>query len=177
MTEGAWIGANVGRVGTSAAGRRILEAGLAYQAANPEKIRNPVVLKPTERLAAVVLVSPLGDRVSLPGKCREIIEEVAAKYGVRPAAIVSPIRKKKIMPSRFEAIFRCVSETDFSLAEIGRVFHRDHTTIGASVMRHCRTNNVTPPRGMNWVASSPEKRKRQEKQRQEQRARTNVEAA
>lgn len=153
MTAAAWIGVNAGSVGTSPAGRRIRAAGLAYQASHPEVIPNPVALAPTERPVAVALVSPLGDRVSLPGRCREIILEVAAKYGVRPEAIVSPDRRRKFIPARFEAIFRCVAETDFSLGEIGRAFRRDHTTIGASVMRHAKVHGLTPPRGMAWVTA------------------------
>lgn len=154
-SSGLIPGSNPFAIGTSPAGKRINDAGLAYQASHPEftQKQKPVEVTPLAPPAAVALVSPPGDR-TYSGPCTQIIAEVAEKYGLTAALIVSPKRNKTIIPARFEAIYRCVVETDKGLGYIARVFHRDRTTVGATVMRYCRINGLTPPRGLNWKAGS-----------------------
>lgn len=92
------------------------------------------------------------------GKCRTIIEEVAAKYGVAVKEILSDRRARVLIPPRHEAMFRCVAETHLSLPAIGRVFNRDHTSIGHAVMRHHIATREPLPRGMDWKAGRRKRR-------------------
>jgi Bacterial dnaA protein helix-turn-helix len=87
-----------------------------------------------------------------PGMCRAIIAEVAAKYDVPVKDILSDRRAKVLIPPRHEAMYRCVAETPLSLPAIGRIFHRDHTSIGHGVMRHHLRTGDPLPRGMDWQA-------------------------
>jgi chromosomal replication initiator protein len=93
-----------------------------------------------------------------PGQCRAIIEEVAAKYDVPVKDILSDRRAKVLIPPRHEAMYRCVAETPLSLPAIGRVFHRDHTSIGHGVMRHHLRTGDPLPRGMDWQAGRRKRR-------------------
>lgn len=169
------IGQNYGLIGKSEAGKRIRAAGLAYQAAHAEPIQTPEEAAPLAPPAAVEPSPPLWlDRPPTTGRCGEIIAETAAKYLLPAAALIGPSRKRKILPARFEAIYRCAAETELTLAAIGRVFHRDHTTIGAAVMGHIRLTGAPLVRGgMNWVAGGPKARK----QRRAARETREVEAA
>ena len=155
------IGSHPARIGRSEAGRRITAAGRAFQAAHPEESPKPAVVSPPDPPAAVGPPAPprRADRTLLPGRCHAIIAEVSATHGVTVEAILSARRSRNILPARFEAIYRCAAETELTLAAIGRIFHRDHTTIGAAVMRHHRLTGAPLPRGMNWVAGDPKARR------------------
>lgn len=93
-----------------------------------------------------------------PGACHRIIEEVAAKHDIPVHDILSDRRARVLIPARHEAIWRCVMETPLSLPAIGRVFHRDHTSIGHAVMRHHLTTGDPLPRGMDWKAGRRQRR-------------------
>lgn len=84
------------------------------------------------------------------GQCRAIIEEVAAKYDMPVKDILSDRRAK--------AMYRCVAESPLSLPAIGRIFHRDHTSIGHAVMRHHLRSGDPLPRGMDWKAGRRKRR-------------------
>jgi len=61
---------------------------------------------------------------------RGIIARVAEEHGLTAADIVGPSHKQKLIVARHEAIYRVWIEKDpIGLAEIGRYFNRDHTTI------------------------------------------------
>ena len=65
------------------------------------------------------------------GKARagEIIAAVAAETGIAVDAIKGEQRVAPIAQARQLAIWRVAGETELSLSEIGRLFHRDHTTV------------------------------------------------
>lgn len=92
------------------------------------------------------------------GQCRRIIEEVADKYDVPAKDILSDRRAHVLIPPRHEAMFRCVAETLLSLPAIGRIFNRDHTSIGHAVMRHHLRTGDPLPRGMDWKAGRRKRR-------------------
>ncbi len=65
-----------------------------------------------------------------PRPMHDIINEVAAKYGLTYAEIVSPRRQRALAWARQEAYWRCAKETTFTYPAIGRAFgDRDHSTI------------------------------------------------
>lgn len=60
----------------------------------------------------------------------DIIKAVAAKHGLTVAQIKGHGRQKALTAARHEAISRVyAARPDLSLPQIGRIFHRDHTTI------------------------------------------------
>jgi hypothetical protein len=60
----------------------------------------------------------------------QIIREVAAQHGFSAAELIGPRRQVQLVAARFEAMWRIKTERpDMSLPMIGRLFHRDHTTI------------------------------------------------
>lgn len=58
-----------------------------------------------------------------------ILSEVAAMAGVSQKELVGPRRDKRLVRPRQLAMAVARTYTDASLPEIGRVFHRDHTTV------------------------------------------------
>lgn len=163
----------------SAAARRIEAAGLAFQQTHDQSAESETQLDEPARPQIDRSASVPGQGVSVrslfkapiettrpaaarrdagKGKCRTIIEEVAAKYGVAVREILSDRRARVLIPPRHEAMFRCVAETHLSLPAIGRVFNRDHTSIGHAVMRHHINTGEPLPRGMDWKAGRRKRR-------------------
>lgn len=58
-----------------------------------------------------------------------IIAAVAAETGIAIDALKGEQRVARIAGARQLAIWRVADETELSLSEIGRLFHRDHTTV------------------------------------------------
>jgi chromosomal replication initiator protein len=90
-----------------------------------------------------ILTRPLENRLGIgPGSTEqltvaEIIKEVALKYGLTYAQLVSHRRHARLIPARHEAYFRAYKETSASLPQIGLAFGgRDHTTIMHGIRRH-----------------------------------------
>ena len=141
------FGVSLARVGRSRAGARIFAAGRAFQR------------QESERLKALVPTSTENQHDNFPdkvaerfdgklGRCRRIVLEVAEARRVPAQDIMSRSRLRRISAARTEAIFRCVAETQLSLPAIGRIFNRDHTTIGAAVVRYHHKTGTPLPRGM-----------------------------
>lgn len=148
------FGVSLARVGRSPAGARIAAAGKAFQ---DQQLR-----------AATANASPPKplptDTEAHHTSCRGIIREVAKAHGITAADILSRTRSRTIGAARTEAMYRCVAETEHSLPAIGRVFDRDHTTVGAAVVRHHVKTGQPLPRGMT-VAGYEDKRLRGRRRR------------
>lgn len=86
-------------------------------------------------LAAALRRAPAGD-------CGRILTETAAKHGLEVVDLVAARRSKHLVPARHEAMYRCVRETTLSLTVIGRIFHRNHTSVGYGAMMHADRNNL-----------------------------------
>jgi hypothetical protein len=71
-----------------------------------------------------------------PKTMRQIAREVSAQHGVPLVDMLSARRDRPTVYARQEAIYRMRTETLRSLPEIGRFFHRDHTTALHSVRTH-----------------------------------------
>lgn len=75
--------------------------------------------------------------VSTDGKTmRDICQEVADKHGVTLKQMRGPRRQHRLVHARHEAAWRCFHETECSYPAIGRVLHKDHTTIMNAVICH-----------------------------------------
>jgi len=99
---------------------------------------------PVEKLPALKSIAPLS-------QCHRIIEEVSRRHDIPVGEILSDSRARVLIPARHEAIFRCVAESPLSLPSIGRIFNRDHTSIGYAVMKHHLRTGERSPRGMDWI--------------------------
>ncbi|HXZ86387.1 MAG TPA: helix-turn-helix domain-containing protein, partial [Myxococcota bacterium] len=78
------------------------------------------------------LVAQALDAVDMPGRARsldEISAETARFYGVAPEALRSRSRRQIFVRPRQVAMYLARRYTDASLADIGRAFERDHTSV------------------------------------------------
>ncbi len=64
-----------------------------------------------------------------PAPEEAIIAEVCAQYSVCREELVGHCRCRPLVVARHEAMRRCYEETDLTLVDVGRLFHRDHTTV------------------------------------------------
>ena len=123
---------------TSPFRRRIDEAARRYQARTERREVDAGVCEARRRqltdLYAEVWRSVATRRKSSP--MQVILEEVAAKHGLAPTAILSVRRQVSLVRARHEAFYRCVYETTNSYPTIGRFFGRDHTTVLYGARRH-----------------------------------------
>ena len=65
----------------------------------------------------------------------QIIESVCDFYGLTPAQIKGKCRLRSYVKGRFISMYLLRKRTGLTLAEIGRMFHRDHT----SIIHACQT--------------------------------------
>jgi chromosomal replication initiation ATPase DnaA len=72
---------------------------------------------------------------SKSARAREIIRICADKNGLTVDTILSPQRTQKVAEARQQAMWLVARETSMSLAEIGRIFDRDHTTVIYAIQR------------------------------------------
>jgi hypothetical protein len=72
---------------------------------------------------------------SKSARAREIIRICADKNGLTIDTILSPQRTQKVAEARQQAMWMVARETSMSLAEIGRIFDRDHTTVIYAIQR------------------------------------------
>jgi chromosomal replication initiation ATPase DnaA len=76
------------------------------------------------------------ERLRLP-TVKDIISEVAEKYGVTANDILSERRTRNLAQPRFEVCWRARRETRLSLPQIGRsIGGRDHTTVLNGIRRY-----------------------------------------
>ena len=67
---------------------------------------------------------------------RDICIEVAKKHGLTLDDLRGERRQHYLVVARWEAAWRCFNETKNSYPAIGRVLHKDHTTIMNAVKKH-----------------------------------------
>lgn len=135
------FGVSLARVGRSAAGARIAAAGLAF---HEKQARQLAVAAEAKGTPDATMMSPQPKASS----CREIIRAVAKAHRLGADDVLSRSRLRTIGAARTEAMYRCVAETHHSLPAIGRIFGRDHTSVGAAVIRHHLKTGLPLPRGM-----------------------------
>jgi len=141
------FGVSLARVGRSRAGARIFAAGRAFQQQESERLKALAPAPSGENHNGDS--DPLDEDVDRKiGPCRRIVLEVAKARHIPSREIMLRSRLRHIAAARTEAIFRCVAETQLSLPAIGRIFDRDHTTIGAAVVRFHHKTGAPLPRGM-----------------------------
>ncbi len=73
----------------------------------------------------------LGQMASRPNSVspQRVLEVLAKVYGLEPTTIIGKSRAKAITRTRNMGMFLCRRHTEESYASIGKVFHRDHSTV------------------------------------------------
>lgn len=100
-------------------------------------------------IPAIIYDAPIGprrplyaDSVVLPTsreRARQIVREVAFKYGFTVEQIVSMSRPPDLCAARHEAYYRLRTETTWSYPSIGRfIGGRDHATVMHGANKHAR---------------------------------------
>jgi chromosomal replication initiation ATPase DnaA len=98
--------------------RRFLQAAPPAEPVRPAPVKRVVPHIPTPR-----------------DRRRQIEMDVAQKHGVAASEFASTTRQAKVVAARSELFYRLNKELAFSLARIGRLYGRDHTTVLHSVRR------------------------------------------
>lgn len=94
------------------------------------------IIAEAKEQAAVITVQAVEEVEARPRLVHDIISAVAEEYGVTVAEIKGLRREKYIVPARQEAMARVYRERpDLSLTVLGRLFHRDHTTVLSAIKK------------------------------------------
>lgn len=89
----------------------------------------------------------------------DIVQFVAAKYGVTPEEIYADLRKKYVVHARHEAFYLAAKLTSFSMPSIGKfIGKRDHSSVLHGIAQHCLRHDLPHPR--NGVISNRNARRR-----------------
>lgn len=97
----------------------------------------------------MIYLEPIGPGLTVlppPKNCKtvkQILDEVAAKHGIKLWELQSPRRAVPVVAARQEACYRLRFEKRLSLPEIGRKLGgRDHTTILHGCRAHARRHKL-----------------------------------
>lgn len=75
-------------------------------------------------------------RNSPKSRMKRILIDTSEKYGVSVEDMLSTNRGKSLVVARQEAIYRTRTEVGRSLAEIGRYYNKDHSTVFHAITAH-----------------------------------------
>lgn len=67
-----------------------------------------------------------------------VLQEVCDEYDVTPVEIISTSHSKRVVVPRHKLYWRLVKECGLSNSEVGRLLHRDHSTIIVGIRQHQR---------------------------------------
>lgn len=101
-------------------------------------------------LSAFTPPPPTYNKKSEKRTSAEIIQAVLEKHNCSVADFVGFRKTQQIVAVRQEAAYLLASLTSMSLAAIGRVMQRDHTTIMHAIVTYCDRNQIPLPRGASW---------------------------
>lgn len=71
-----------------------------------------------------------------PFSMHNVAEQVGVKHGFTVLDLQSERKNTKLAWARFEAFFRCSTETKCSLSRIAQFFNRDHSTVIHGIIRY-----------------------------------------
>lgn len=83
-----------------------------------------------------------------PESGREIMAAIAACHGLTPFDIQSGCRSSGLVRIRHEITYAIATRTSLSLAQIGKLMGRDHTSVLYALRSHARRNSLPMPRGL-----------------------------
>ncbi len=68
-------------------------------------------------------------------EARKIMAECVEVYGITMKDLIGQDRSRPLVTIRQECMAEIHRSTDMSIANIGRLFHRDHTTVSHAIRR------------------------------------------
>lgn len=161
-------------IGASAAGKRIHEAGLAYEKGKRRRQKdtiNAIIARTAaiqealdDRAAAATPAPPAAAPDPSPHDwgpdIKRIIREVSAVTGVSMLDLVSDRRSKWISPARHAAMYEARMKTGASLRRIGNAIGgRDYSTVIYGIRAHCKRTGDPMPVGM-YPEGTPQRKQR-----------------
>ncbi|WP_026379387.1 helix-turn-helix domain-containing protein [Afifella pfennigii] len=81
-------------------------------------------------------------------ECRRLLATIARRHGLTFSDLQAVRRHRRLTEARHEGMYQAAAETLLSLPAIGRLLHRDHTTVIHGVRAHAKRNGLPLPRGM-----------------------------
>lgn len=115
---------------TIAAYGRFTEAGIRRIAAERAARLEAERMATLPKSAPVAETEPESTVIAFVSPVREIINDVAARHGLTYQDIIGASRFKNIVTARMDAIVEVhKARPTMSLGQLGKAFHRDHTTI------------------------------------------------
>jgi len=138
--------------GMSEAGRRIHQAGLAFQSkvgGTHRRLRQQAEAIEREQRAARLEEEARARREELQPRWKKIVNEVAKKHDIPFRVIMSDRRSYNIVRARQECYWQLYTETTMSMPLIGRVTNRHHTSILHGIRRHCEKHGLGCPMGLS----------------------------
>lgn len=82
---------------------------------------------------------------------RAIVAAVARKHGLTLNDLCCAMRSRPLVRARQEAMYEVMTRTMLSQPQIGRIFHREHTTIRHGVVAHAKASGLPIPRGLTYA--------------------------
>lgn len=90
-------------------------------------------------------LEPAFDHCPTPhAKATAVLRDVANRNGVPVEEILGSRRTSRVAKARHEAIWRVKNATNWSLPRVGRMFHRDHSSV-LHAIRRMETLRATSP--------------------------------
>lgn len=108
------------------------------------------VITPVKESRVIIRSVPAGKLASAPRKRepatpeqriplsmhQKLISEIATKYDISYGELIGDAHNRAFSTPRKELYYRLWTETSLSLAAIGRLLKRDHTTVRAGIISH-----------------------------------------
>lgn len=124
-----------------------LHAGVVSQRPESTKVVRSII-RDGIRVSAPKYIEPVARPTPIgrlpPTTSQRIISEAAAKYNVTYGEVIGRSKRKEFVRPRKEAFARLWLETPMSLAAIGRMFKRDHTTVRHGILAHLGCTDLPP---------------------------------
>jgi hypothetical protein len=87
-------------------------------------------------------IGPVVCSLVMPPKPKAIIRELCINNGIEPWMLFSEWRKREVAWLRQQIAYRLYYECRWSLSKIGKLFHRDHTTIAYGICRYAEREGL-----------------------------------
>ncbi len=110
---------------------------LPLQVAKPDDPKPDAVPIPAPSISKPIFGTVLSlASVPRPLKWRHIVDEVIRKHAVSFDLMTGETRRKDVYLARWELFARLYDETGMSLPQIGRLLHKDHSTVFCGIKRY-----------------------------------------
>ena len=88
--------------------------------------------------------------MGVPTSMRRYVYHIMYEHDLTWSQLIGDSKVHDVVEARQLLWYTACVKTKLSACHLGRIFHRDHTTILSGVMAYCFKNKLTPPRGMSF---------------------------